>query len=60
MQTLQSKSLDNSMDTASGIKLSELTQSIAENYNKYHQIEQQLQSIQEWILEQEKIYNGSK
>ncbi|CAB4127360.1 hypothetical protein UFOVP84_148 [uncultured Caudovirales phage] len=48
------------MDSASGVALSELTKSIVENYNKYHQIEQQLQSIQEWILEQEKIYNGSK
>ena len=60
MELIQSKSTDSSVNTASGIKLSELTQAIAENYNKYHQVEQQLRSIQEWIIEQEKVYNGSK
>ena len=59
MELLQSKSTDSSVNTASGVKLSELTQAISENYNKYHQVEQQLKSIQEWIVEQERVYNGT-
>lgn len=58
IQVIQSK-MNGSVDSESGIKLSELAQSITENYNKYHQLELQLQSLQDWIKEQEKIYNGS-
>ena len=55
MDLLQSKN-DGSLDSASGIKLSELSSVIAENYNKYHQTQQQLKSLQEWILQQQQVY----
>lgn len=60
MEMIYSKSIDNSIDSPSDVKLSDLIANIAENYNKYHQIEQQLQSLQQWIIEQERIYNVSK
>lgn len=60
MEIIYSKSLDHSVDSPSGVKLSELMTNIIDNYNKYHQIEQQLQSLQQWIIEQERIYNVSK
>ena len=50
---------DGSIDSPSSVELSKLTEAITLNYNKYHLIEQQLKSIQEWILEQEKLHNGS-
>lgn len=60
IQQMISKSSDSSIDSESGIKLSEFATSIAENYNKYHQVSLQLESLQSWIKEQETLYNGSK
>ena len=60
MEMIYSKSIDNSIDSSSDVKLSDLIANITENYNKYHQIEQQLQSLQQWIIEQERIYNVGK
>ena len=57
MELIQTKS-DGPIDSDSTLKLSELTQAIVENYNKYHLLEQQLKSLQEWITEQEKIHNA--
>ena len=57
MELIQTKS-DGPIDSDSTLKLSELTQAIVENYNKYHLLEQQLKSLQEWIVEQEKIHNA--
>lgn len=56
MELIQNNS--GSIDSNSNIKLSELTQQIVENYNKYHLIEQQLKSLQDWIIQQEKVYNA--
>jgi hypothetical protein len=44
-------------DQASGIKLSEVTTTVVGNYNQYNSIKQQLESLQEWIRLQEKLYN---
>lgn len=59
MDLLKSKTDSDSNDSESGLKLSEIAKSITENYNKYHQLELQLQSLQQWIKDQENIYNGS-
>lgn len=42
-------------DEASGVKLSEVGETLAQNYKKYHQLATQLESLQEWIREQEKL-----
>lgn len=39
------------------IKLSEVTGIIVQNYNQYNQTSTQLKSLQEWIANQEVIYN---
>ena len=39
------------------IKLSEVTGIIVQNYNQYNQTSTQLKSLQEWIADQEVIYN---
>jgi hypothetical protein len=57
MELMQINQVSDSVDTNSGIKLSELAKTVADNYNKYHLLEQQLISIQEWISEQRKLYN---
>lgn len=44
-----------SNDTASPVKLSEVGSTVAENYNKYHTIEEQLRSLQSWVLEQQRV-----
>ena len=56
MELIQNNS--GSIDDNSHIKLSELTQRVIENYNKYHLIEQQLKSLQEWVIQQEKVHNA--
>lgn len=43
-------------DEAAGVKISEVGSTIAENYKKYHQLKIQLESLQEWLREQEKVY----
>jgi hypothetical protein len=44
-------------DTASGIKLSEVAETVVENYGICTQNSEQLKSLQEWIRAQQKIYN---
>lgn len=43
---------------ASDIKLSKVGETVAENYNKYHQLETQLELLQQWIIEQGRVYNA--
>jgi hypothetical protein len=42
---------------ASSIKLSGVATTVAENYTLYYQVSQQLKSLQEWVTEQQTIYN---
>jgi hypothetical protein len=41
--------------TPSGINLSEAERVIADNYEKYHLVAEQLKALQEWVREQKKI-----
>lgn len=43
---------------ASGVTLSSVGEIVAVNYNIYHQTATQLLSLQDWVREQEKLYNG--
>lgn len=45
-------------ETASGIKLSDVARTVTLNYNTYHQLSEQLKALQDWVIQQEKIYNG--
>jgi len=42
---------------ASSVKLSGVANTVTENYTLYHQVSQQLNSLQEWVREQQSIYN---
>ena len=42
---------------ASSVKLSEVATTVSENYTLYHQVSQQLKSLQEWVKDQQSIYN---
>jgi hypothetical protein len=50
-----SKGID---ETASGVKLSTVGETVTINYNNYHQLSEQLKALQDWVTSQEKIYNG--
>ena len=45
--------------TTSEVKISGVAETVVENYTTYHQVAEQLRSLQEWIKEQQKVY-GSK
>jgi len=45
-------------EAASGVKLSGVAETITENYTTYHKVAEQLKSLQEWVKEQKRIYNG--
>lgn len=42
---------------SSGVKISEVAETVTENYTTCHQNSQQLKSLQEWIREQQKVFN---
>lgn len=44
-------------ETASGAKLSDVARTVTLNYNNYHQLAEQLKALQDWVKQQEKIYN---
>lgn len=46
-------------DSASTVKLSDVGRTVTINYNNYHQLSEQLKALQDWIRQQEKIYNGN-
>ena len=45
--------------STSPIKISGVAETVVDNYTTYHQVAEQLRSLQEWIKEQQKVY-GSK
>lgn len=45
--------------TTSSVKISGVAETVIVNYTTYHQVAEQLKSLQEWIKEQQKVY-GSK
>ena len=44
---------------ASAIKLSDIGRTVTINYNNYHQLTEQLKALQDWVKQQEKVYNGN-
>jgi hypothetical protein len=42
---------------ASEVKLSGVATTVTENYTLYHKVSEQLRSLQEWVREQQSIYN---
>lgn len=44
-------------ETASGVKLSTATGTVVGNYSICHQNSEQLKALQEWVKEQEKLFN---
>jgi len=46
-------------DAPSGVKLSGVAETITENYTTYYKVAEQLRSLQEWVKEQKRIYNGN-
>ena len=45
--------------TPSGVKLSTIGETVTINYNNYHQLSERLKALQDWVAQQEKIYNGN-
>ena len=45
--------------TASGVGLSTIGETVTINYNNYHQLSERLKALQDWVAQQEKIYNGN-
>ncbi|NDB57686.1 hypothetical protein EB001_04500 [bacterium] len=46
--------------SASGTNLSAVGETISINYNNYHQLAERLRALQDWVAQQEKIYNDGK
>jgi hypothetical protein len=44
-------------ETASGVKLSTATETVVGNYSICHQNAEQLKALQEWVKEQERLFN---
>ena len=42
---------------ASEVKLSGVATTVTENYTTYHKVAEQLKALQDWVKEQQKIYN---
>jgi hypothetical protein len=42
---------------ASDVKLSGVATTVAENYTTYYKVTEQLKALQEWVKEQQRIYN---
>lgn len=50
---------DNKVNEDSNKKLSELAATVKENYNTYNKVKQQLTSLQDWIKNQQLIWNAN-
>lgn len=48
----------NANEGTSDVKISGVAKTITENYTTYYQVAEQLKSLQEWVKEQKRIYNG--
>ena len=46
-------------ESASGVKLSTVTETVVQNYTTYHELAEQLKALQDWVTKQEKIYNDN-
>ena len=46
-------------ETTSSVKISGVAETVVDNYTTYHEVAEQLRSLQEWVREQQRIY-GSK
>jgi len=55
-----SKAPEDPNGKTSGVRLSKATETIIGNYNKYHEVAEQLRQLQDWITAQEQIYNSTK
>lgn len=44
---------------ASGVKLSGVATTVTENYTTFHQVREQLKALQEWVKEQQRVYDGN-
>jgi hypothetical protein len=42
----------------SGVNLSTVAETVTINYNNYHQLSEKLKALQDWVTQQEAIYNG--
>jgi hypothetical protein len=42
---------------ASKVKLSGIAETVTTNYTTYHQVSEQLKALQEWVKQQQSIYN---
>jgi hypothetical protein len=42
---------------ASSVKISEVAGTVVENYTTYHEVSAQLKALQQWVKEQQIIYN---
>lgn len=45
-------------EVSTTVKLSGVITTVAENYGKYHQVAEQLKSLQDWIKQQKELSNG--
>jgi hypothetical protein len=43
--------------STTNIRLSDVAKTVTINYSKYHELVEQLTALQNWILEQERLYN---
>ena len=44
-------------ERASKIKISGIAETVGENYNTYHEVAEQLKSLQKWIRDQQELFN---
>ena len=44
---------------ASGAKLSGVATTVTENYTTFHQVREQLKALQDWVREQQRVYDGN-
>jgi hypothetical protein len=44
--------------TTSTVKISGVAETVVDNYTTYHEVAEQLRSLQDWVREQQKIYGG--
>ena len=52
------ESTGTSNESDSGIKLSTVSETVATNYNKCHEVMTQLTSLQQWIKDQQALFNA--
>ena len=44
-------------ERASKIKISGVAETVGENYNTYHEVAEQLKSLQKWVRDQQELFN---